>query len=318
MFDQIIDANINRASEGLRVIEEYVRFVSKDKAQTLFLSEMRKKINLTETSKAAHLMSRNSEGDMRAKEVPQKRRSHCEVLIANFKRAEEALRVLEEYTGDPVYNVCRYDLYDCEKAILLTAMKPRIQPGIYLVSDEVSVLKKGLDWGVSLVQYRDKFADKATRLQKAKQIKVMSEKYTTPFIVNDDLDIALLVDADGFHSGQDDLGVGEQRRLLGPHKLIGKTTHNLNQGIEAQIQGADYVSVGPVFKTPSKPDREAIGFEYLAQAASNLTIPYVVIGGIAMETVEQILPYSPPLIGLIRDYENIPALQKRCFEGRFF
>ena len=90
--------------------------------------------------------------------------------------------------------------------------------------------------------------------------------------------------------------------------LSGKTTHSLDQGLLAEKEGADYVSVGPIWETPSKPGRAAIGFDYLKAAKSQLNIPYVAIGGIQSENWEEVLTFEPPLVGLIRDFEQIPQL----------
>ncbi|RAP34351.1 thiamine phosphate synthase [Candidatus Marinamargulisbacteria bacterium SCGC AG-439-L15] len=309
---QIIDANINRASEGLRVIEDYCRFISHQKEITEKLASLRKKINMTETEsdKIRHLNARNTENDMRAKEAPPSRPDKISILKANFKRVEEALRVLEEYTENPNYNEARYDVYELEKEVLLTVIKPCIKPGIYLISHDVDILKKGLEWGVSLIQLRDKEADKPSLYEKAKALIIESKKKEIPLIINDFLDIALSVDADGVHTGQDDIPISEQRNILGAHKLIGRTTHSLDQGLLAEKDGADYVSVGPIWETPSKPNRDGIGFDYLEKAKKEISIPYVAIGGINHNTIDQIYPHTPPLIGLIRDYEHIPEFLK--------
>ena len=172
-----------------------------------------------------------------------------------------------------------------------------------------SILEEGLKKGVSLIQLRDKKGDKPSLLERSKYMQTLAKSYDTPFIVNDHLDIALEVDSDGFHSGQDDLSVTVQRRLLGPHKIIGKTTHTIDQGLKAQEEGADYVSVGPIWETPSKPGRAGIGFEYLKQAGKKLNIPFVAIGGVSLKNLEEILPYHPPLIGLIRAFDQLDALK---------
>jgi len=321
----IIDANINRVCEGLRVIEEYARFIAGNLSYTRriadlrhgiskasFFSEIKKDFisneSLNQNSEKAYtacLNSRNTYKDVRAKEPPPKRDDLRDLLIANFKRVCEGLRVLEEYTSHSIFNEYRYTVYDLEKDMMLHLFKKKISKGIYLISDQVSVLKQGLEWGVALIQLRDKVCSKADYLEKAKAVKNLQKGYETPFIVNDYLDIALLVDADGFHSGQDDLPVSKQRALLGPHRLIGKTTHHLTQGLEAEAEGADYVSVGPIWDTPSKPGRAGIGFDYLKEALC-LKIPYVAIGGICLENIGDVLAFSPPLIGVIRDYKNIP------------
>lgn len=312
-YAQVIDANINRVSEGLRVIEEYTRFISKNKRLTEALAAMRKQLNLSETHPIKNLNIRDTCSDMRAKEAPPQRPALWELLKANFKRVEEGLRVLEEYTGNALYNSLRYDAYELEKEVLLTLSKKNIEPGIYLISDQVEVLKKGLEKGVSLIQLRDKKADKQSLLERARYLQPLATEKQIPFIINDHLDIALEIDADGFHSGQDDLPVTVQRRLLGPHKIIGKTTHTLEQGLKAQEEGADYVSVGPIWETPSKPGRPGIGFEYLKHASEQLSIPFVAIGGISIETLPQVMPFRPPLIGFIRAFDQFDLFRDLFF-----
>ena len=313
MYEQIIDANINRASEGLRVIEEYVRFVANHKAYTDKLSSIRKQINSIIPQSAALLQVRNTQNDMRAKEIPIKRPDLATLLTANFKRIEESFRVLEEYTGNATFNQLRYDIYELEKDISLTLCKKTLKNGFYLISDDPAVLEKGLKWGVSIIQLRAKDDTKEQIFNKAKAIKKMLTDYDTPFIINDYLDIALAIDADGIHTGQGEIPIEEQRKLLGPHKLIGRTAHSLEQGIIAQKEGADYVSAGPIWPTPSKPGRDGIGFDYLKKASEALSIPYVAIGGINHDNIEQIMQYNPPLVGMIRDYKHIPEMAAAYF-----
>lgn len=319
MYPQVIDANINRISEGLRVIEDYTRFVKNDDALTSKLVHIRHAINQSERNQAEHLAIRDTNLDVRAKEEPRKRQSLTDLLKANFKRIEEALRVLEEYTGNSLYNGLRYDVYALEKEILLPLLKPQIKQGIYFISDSVEQLTQALEQGVSLIQLRDKYANKATIFQKAQVIVPRAKAAKIPIIINDFLDIALRVDADGLHTGQDDIALTELRKLMGEHKLLGRTTHTLEQGLEAQSQGADYVSVGPIWPTPSKPGREGIGFDYLSQAREHLQVPYVAIGGINADNVSEVLPYNPPLIGLIRDFPRMKTImelkQQRSFDN---
>ena len=314
MTAQIIDANINRVAEGLRVIEDFLRFIAQHKPLTDQLSTLRKTINESEVNKTTHLMARQTGTDMRAKERPRQRSSLKETLIANFKRVEEGLRVLEEYTGNALYNSARYDTYMLEKAVILLAEKPLIQHGIYLISSEIDILKQGMQWGCALVQLRDKTATKDQIYNKAVELKQVARQFKVPWIINDFIDIAQLLDADGLHTGQDDLPIPHLRQLMGDHKLLGRTTHSLDQGLTAQNDSADYVSVGPLWDTPSKPGRPGIGFDYLTCAAEKLTIPYVAIGGINQTNIDQVMHFSPPLIGVIRDYKAIPKWQAAYFE----
>ncbi len=308
-YDPIVDANINRVCEGLRVLEDFARFTASQKEMAQTLAQLRHTISHSSPNPVGQLASRDSEKDVRAKETPARRQSTQALLTANFKRVTEGLRVLEEVTGNAQFNAWRYDLYTLEKELVLRQLKkPFATPGIYLISHDIAILKRGIEWGVSLVQLRPRAEDlKSQLLQDARELKEWTRQTDTALIVNDHLDVALLSDADGFHSGQDALAISELRKILGPHKIVGRTTHSLEQGKIAAAEGADYVSVGPIWETPSKPGRPAIGFDYLSEAAT-LSIPYVAIGGIDAARFDEILHYSPPLIGLVRDYAKVPEL----------
>lgn len=312
-YYQVIDANINRVAEGLRVIEDYTRFIFKQKALTARLSTLRKEVSRSEIDLIKHLLIRDPSQDMRAKDIPQQRKDVFDLLKANFKRVEEGLRVLEEYTGNSLYNRIRYEIYTLEKEIILTALKPSLKPGAYLISDDEKILEQGLAWKVSAIQLRDKTSNKQTILKKATRLQKKAEQAGIPFIINDYLDIALLSDADGLHTGQDDLDIPSIRQLLGPHKLIGRSTQTLKQGLKAQKDGADYLGIGPILATPSKPERKAIGFDYLGKAKKQIIIPYVAIGGINLESMVEIGKYKPPLVALIRSYKEIPEIKRKYF-----
>ncbi len=312
-YHQIIDANINRVSEGLRVIEDYTRFISKQKSVTDQLAKLRKDVNQSEIAITNHLLIRDTTQDMRAAETPRVRQDTVDLLKANCKRVEEGLRVLEEYTGNSLYNRIRYEIYDLEKEIILTAMKPALRPGVFLISDDEKVLEQGLAWNVSVIQLRDKISPKQIILEKALRLKKKAHKAGIPFIINDHLDIALLSDADGLHTGQDDLDISQIRKLFGSHKLIGRSTHTLAEGIKAEQDGADYVGIGPLWQTVSKPERQAIGLDYLQNAKKHLTIPYVAIGSINLKNMAEIASFVPPLVALIRAYKEIPEIQKKYF-----
>lgn len=308
MFAQVIDANLNRVTEGLRVIEEYARFVASNPAISSQLSRMRHDIATRNPGWQLQLMSRDIQLDARACDPPTPRESIEQLLRANFRRVTEGLRVLEEYTGDAHYNVARYTVYELEKEIVLRLLKPQIGRGVYVVSADVDVLIDAARRGAVMIQLRNKHIPKADIFVQAKRL--MAERLAhVPVIINDYLDIAVAVQADGIHTGQDDLPIAVQRRILGPHRLIGRTTHSLDQGLIAEVEGADYVSVGPIWETPSKPGRPGIGFDYLAEAATALTIPYVAIGGIDGESAARIAAYRPPMIGVVRAVDQLEAIR---------
>ena len=310
-YHQIIDANINRVTEGLRVIEEYTRFLSLQKKLTDQLAQLRKEISQTEKEYLQDLLSRGT--DVRAAEPPPQRKDLETLLRANFKRVEQGLRVLEEYTGNPFYTKKRFEVYALEKEILLSLQKKIIKPGVYLISDDEKIIEQGLKWKVSAIQLRDKKSSKKVILQKALRIQEKAKKVGIPLIINDYIDIALACDADGFHSGQDDIPIQQIRNILGPHKIIGRSTHILREGIHAQKQGADYIGIGPIWSTVSKPEYKAIGFDYLKKAKDQITIPYVAIGDINFVHMQEIASFNPPLVALIRAYKDIPEIQKKYF-----
>lgn len=313
MYPQIIDANVSRVAEGLRVLEEYARFVVHDAALTKRLATMRGMVNRSGAKgRDRQILARDTAKDARARELPPRRATVRELLMANANRVAEALRVLEEYTGNALYMELRYDMYDLEKELFLHLPKP-IRRGVYLISESVNVLEQGIAWGCTLVQLRDKASSKKVLLEKARRVQERATAAGVLCIMNDDIEIALAAHTDGFHSGQDGLTVAEQRKILGPTKIIGKSSHLLEEGLTAEAQGADYVSVGPLWATPSKPERAAIGFDYLREAKEKLHVPYVAIGGVALDRMDEIMQYHPPLVALIRDYKNIPTIIKRYF-----
>lgn len=308
MFPQIIDANVNRVIEGLRVIEEYVRFVVGHAELSQQLSQLRYEISANNLDWESQLLVRDTDHDARSQELPRARKSVVELLRANFHRVTEGLRVLEEYTANPVYNRARYRMYDLEKEIVLRQLKPEIRPGVYVISHDVDVLCNAAERGASIIQLRNKNASKSVLFEDAQRL-MMQKKWDIPVIINDYLDIALAVKADGVHTGQDDMPIDYIRKQLGPHRLIGRTTHSLDQGLIAQRDGADYVSVGPIWETPSKPGRAGIGFDYLQVAKDELTIPYVAIGGIDSGLVAEVVAYRPPLIGIVRAVDQLEMIQ---------
>ncbi|EXX85383.1 thiamine-phosphate pyrophosphorylase, partial [Paenibacillus darwinianus] len=129
----------------------------------------------------------------------------------------------------------------------------------------------------------------AELLEKARALRELTRRFGVPFIVNDHLDIALAADADGVHLGQEDMPISEARRRLGPDRIIGISTHAIGQAREAELAGADYIGVGPVFPTGTKPGRQAVTTAYVRQVAAEIRIPWVAIGGINLDNAEEVL-----------------------------
>ena len=169
--------------------------------------------------------------------------------------------------------------------------------GLYFITDSrltkktvIEDVKSAIKGGVKIIQYREKEASKEQMLAEAKEIKKLCQKNSVIFIVYDKIDIALAADADGVHLGQDDAHYETARKLLGKNKIIGLTTHNVKESIEAERLGVDYIGLSPIFPTGTKPDvGKACGAEMIAKVKKHVKIPVVAIGGINESNIGQVL-----------------------------
>lgn len=150
------------------------------------------------------------------------------------------------------------------------------------------VVKESLEGGATMIQLREKNLDEARFLQEAKELQSLCRKFKVPFIVNDNVDIALEMDADGIHVGQSDMEAGEVREKLGPDKILGVSAQTVEQAVLAEKRGADYLGVGAVFPTGSKDDAVEVDFDTLKAICEAVTIPVVAIGGITRNNVTQL------------------------------
>lgn len=150
------------------------------------------------------------------------------------------------------------------------------------------VVKESLDGGVTFVQLREKNLDQEHFLQEAKELKELCHEYHVPFVINDNVDIALEMDADGVHVGQSDMEAGDVRAKLGPDKIIGVSAQTVEQAVLAQKRGADYLGVGAVFHTSSKDDADDVSHETLKAICDAVTIPVIAIGGITQQNVQEL------------------------------
>lgn len=149
-------------------------------------------------------------------------------------------------------------------------------------------VEKALQGGATFLQLREKSLDDDIFLAEAKEIQKLCKKYQVPFVINDNVDIALAIDADGVHVGQSDMEALDVRKRLGPDKIIGVSAQNVQQALLAQKHGADYLGVGAVFPTGSKEDAEDVSFETLKAICQAVDIPVIAIGGITKENVSEL------------------------------
>lgn len=149
-------------------------------------------------------------------------------------------------------------------------------------------VKDALDGGITFLQLREKELDHDGFLKEAREMAELSRQYRVPFVVNDEVEIALKCGADGVHVGQDDMACRNARKLLGPDKIIGVSVHNVEEALKAQADGADYLGLGAVKATPTKIDAKAVEFEEIQKVCDAVSIPVVAIGGIKKDNLMEL------------------------------
>ncbi len=164
--------------------------------------------------------------------------------------------------------------------------------------DPEPLLRAALDGGVDIIQLREKSGDTRLIDRAAQTFRRLADTYGAPFFINDDPELAVHCRADGVHIGQDDISVEEARRIVGKDALIGLSTHSTEQ-IDAAT-GVDHISVGPVWETPTKEGRPAVGLELISYAARNTTLPFFAIGGIDPENVKEVLNAGARRVCVVR------------------
>ena len=172
-----------------------------------------------------------------------------------------------------------------KKDLLLYAVTDRSWLGGRTLYQDVEAAIKG---GATFIQLREKNLDEAHFLEEAKEIKELCKKYQVPFVINDSVDIALAMDADGVHVGQSDMEAGAVREKLGPDKIIGVSAQTVEQALLAEQKGADYLGVGAVFPTGSKDDAVEVSHETLKAICEAVKIPVIAIGGISTGNVMEL------------------------------
>ena len=169
---------------------------------------------------------------------------------------------------------------DLARSLLLYAVTDRHWLGDRTLYD---VVRESLEGGVTFLQLREKDLDEGTFFDEAVKLQAMAKDYGVPFVINDNVDIAIKMNADGVHVGQHDMEAGDVRALIGPDKILGVSAQTVDQAVLAEKRGADYLGVGAVFPTGSKDDADDVSFETLKAICRAVSIPVVAIGGITLE-----------------------------------
>lgn len=200
-----------------------------------------------------------------------------------------------------------------------------IPEGIYGITGDnfahgksnLECVKAMIEGGIKIIQYRDKTKSIKEKVKEAREIRELCRENRVIFIVNDHVDIAILVDADGVHIGQDDMDPSDVRKLIGDNKIIGLSTHSEEQGMKAYLNpDVDYIGVGPIFPTTTK-DTAPVGLGYLEYAVKNLHLPFTAIGGIKEHNLHEIISRGAKNVCLVSDIvgadnitEKVKELQK--------
>ncbi len=305
---RILDAASNRALEGLRVVEDYVRFALDDRHLTEVAKTLRHDLAevLSGLPLAARAAARETQADVgtRLTTPGEYRRGDLwDVALANSRRTLEALRSLEEHAklvdaaGAARCEQIRYRMYTLEKAMLICrcARQRLAEVRLYLLVDGRDSIDAMLDLvdplleaGVDAVQLRDKRLGDRQLLERARALGRLTRGRAL-LIVNDRPDLAVLAEADGVHVGQEELTVADARRIVGPGRLIGVSTHSLIQARQAVLDGADYLGVGPTFPSSTKQFSEHTGTELVRAVAAEIRTPAFAIGGIGPNNAALVL-----------------------------
>jgi len=315
---RILDANANRAREGLRVMEDHCRFALDDAPTAERIKHLRHELSslLRQAWPPGVLLAaRNTQGDVgRDISTPQEEaRTGTEaVVVAAARRVTEALRCLEEYAKCEHPNVARsfetmrYCAYEIEQALVVGGPRRRrlrtarlhvLITEALCRHDWLETANAVLAGGADVIQLREKALCDRVLLERARRLRELTASAGALLIVNDRPDIAALADADGVHVGQDDLPASAARRIVGPNRLVGLSTHSIEQFRAAIREDRDYVAVGPMFASSTKPQDFTPGPPLLAAAlremkneqagsdtqAAARALAIVAIGGITPE-----------------------------------
>jgi thiamine-phosphate pyrophosphorylase len=307
---RILDANFNRAREALRVCEDCGRFALNDPAITAMAKNMRSDlVEILRTFPTMEmLISRDTPGDIGTdltSPMENRRDGIADVATAACKRLTESLRTIEEYTKvvDPARTLqverMRYNAYTLEQRLISRLAVGWRFERVRLYALVSSPLCKGslretaraaIAGGADAIQLREKDVPDSVYLAYACELRELCDQTGKIFIVNDRPDVAAMCGADGVHLGQGDLPVAEARRLLRPGAIVGKSSHNIEQARAVANEGADYVSVGPMFPTRTKADAAPVaGPDLLKAAMAEIHLPIVPIGGICIDNVKALL-----------------------------
>ncbi|MCC6511866.1 MAG: thiamine phosphate synthase [Pirellulaceae bacterium] len=306
---RVLDANANRAAEGLRVLEEVARFVREDPSGASMLKSLRHELAaaVSPLDRQQRLAARSTAHDPGAQlsTATEVSRDSIEALVcAEVQRVGEALRVLEEYAklvdhhASQSLKQLRYRAYDqlakLELAWTLHAWLKQLRLCILIdcaqpLDQFTAAVRQLAQAGARCLQVRDKRREGRELVEYSRLAVEVLREFDGHVIVNDRVDVALASGAAGVHVGQDDMAIEDVRRIAGQRLCVGVSTHNIQQARLAAEAGADYIGCGPTFPSQTKPFDQFAGVDFLRQVAAEIDIPCLAIGGIGLNNLAQVL-----------------------------
>jgi thiamine-phosphate pyrophosphorylase len=315
---RIIDANFNRVREGLRVIEDGLRFIYTNEKKLKEIREIRhlfSKKTLGFFKRDLLKVSRDVERD-RGKYFSETEKIDLNKLVEiNFLRVEESLRVLEEYSkvlnleASSFFHDLRFKIYDIEKKIICRLARKKIKiPCVYIIlnlKEEENFLKFAenvIKAKPDVIQLRYKGDNIKFFLKIAKELKKMMPDEII-YLINDRIDIAILCESDGVHIGKNDFDIEDARKIL-PEKIIGVSVESLDDVRNLKGKDIDYIAVGSIFKSTTKPEKKVVGTGILKVIKKYISIPLIGIGGINIENAKKVIEDGADGIAVISAVEK--------------
>ncbi|WP_288245989.1 thiamine phosphate synthase [uncultured Prochlorococcus sp.] len=317
---QIIDANLDRAREGLRVLEDWARFGLGKEKYVKRIKNFRQILgrnHLEIYKQSRNLIADKCKGLNHREQI--NRNTSEKIISSNSGRVQEALRVIEEFSRlhnhelSKIASEIRYEIYTIEIDLLSLSKRKNSEEilrenDLYVITDQkdnlLEIIEEILIAGVRIIQYRFKTGTDKDNLQEAIKIKNLCKRYDSLFIINDRIDIALASNADGIHLGQDDLDLITARKLLGFSKIIGISANNESDISNALKDGCDYIGIGPVFETATKKGKKPIGIEKIKTLTKDLDTPWFAIGGIKSNNISYLRRNGFQKVALVSQLMN--------------
>ena len=318
---RIVDVNLDRIGEGLRLLEDIARFSLEDEPITKEIKDLRHRItDINKDFSLALIGASDASSDIGQDMLAENQSLHRDIdktVVANFRRVQESLRVLEELAKIPDVEMdsenfkrARFSLYSLEKELLTKLLrqdKKKFIHGIYVVLDTIifdskgilSIVPKVIKGGAKIIQLRDNKLPTTALIKLSVKIKTICKDSGVLFIVNNYPEVAFASDADGLHLGQGDIPAEVAHRLLPLNKILGVSVTNAEEAQAAERGGADYVAASAIFPTPTKEEATSIGLEGLRIIKNAVKIPVVAIGGVNISNVDDVIAAGADSVAVV-------------------